>query len=169
MYCATPHFKQGVELQEHFRYPVYGAYMRKRGTIPVRRGDVSGLRQLITRMRAELSAGNSLLVFPEGTRTRDGRVGELEAGLFRVVQQLGAPIVPVTVTGAYRVMRKGSLLIRPGHPITVYCDEPIETAALTRKDLPNLMARVRRTMQGRLDAYFGESTGDVAGACPKHE
>lgn len=157
-YCATPHFKQGVELEEHFRYPVYGQYMRARGTIPVRRGDAAQLRQLMKRMREELERGGSLLVFPEGTRTVTGRLGEFQPGVFRIVQQLGAPIVPVTVTGMYRVMRKGSFLIRPGYDVTVYCDAPIETGAMTRRDLPALMDRVRRTMQVRLDAYWQETS-----------
>jgi 1-acyl-sn-glycerol-3-phosphate acyltransferase len=156
MYCATRHFKQGVELEDHFRYPVYGHYMRARGTIPVRRGDAAQLRQLGKRMREELARGASLLVFPEGTRTVNGRLGEFQPGVFRIVQQLGAPIVPVTVTGMYRVMRKGSPLIRPGYDVTVYCDAPIETGAMTRRDVPELMDRVRTAMQGRLDAYWQE-------------
>jgi 1-acyl-sn-glycerol-3-phosphate acyltransferase len=154
LYSATRHFKQGVELEEHFRYPVYGQYMRSRGTIAVRRGDPAQLRVLVKRMRDEIALGHSLLVFPEGTRTVTGHLGELQPGLFRIVQQLGAPIVPVTVTGMYRVMRKGSYLIRPGHEVTVYCDQPIETAGLSRKDIPALMERVRATMQARLDAYW---------------
>ena len=157
LYCATPHFKQGVELEEHFRYPIYGAYMRSRGTIPVRRGDVGQLRELVARMRAEIAAGRSLLVFPEGTRTVTGHLGELQPGLFRLVQQMGAPIVPVTVTGMYRVMRKGSYLLRPGHRVTVYCDEPIATEGLGRRDVPALIERVRGVMQGRLDAYWRQT------------
>lgn len=160
MYSATPHFKQGVELEEHFRYPVYGQYMRSRGTIAVRRGDPAQLRRLVARMREELERGSSLLVFPEGTRTVTGHLGEFQPGLFRIVQQLGAPIVPVTVTGMYRVMRKGSYLIRPGHRVTVYCDEPIETAGLGRRDVPGLIERVRGVMQGRLDAYWAEGRAD---------
>ena len=158
MYCATPHFKQGVELEEHFRYPVYGAFMRRRGTIPVKRGDLGQLRELITRMRADLNAGKSLLVFPEGTRTLDGHLGPLQPGLFRVVQQLGAPVVPVTVTGMYRVMRKGSFLIRPGHEVTVHCGAPIETNGLSRKDVPRLIEQVQLAIESRLDAYWRETT-----------
>lgn len=156
LYNATPHFKQGVELEEHFRYPVYGAYMRSRGTIPVARDGLKQLRELQRRMREELERGRSLLVFPEGTRTLTGHLGELQPGVFRIVQQIGAPIVPVTVTGMYRVMRKGSYLIRPGYDVTVYCDAPIETRGTTRRDLPELMERVRSTMQARLDAYWSE-------------
>lgn len=158
MYCATPHFKQGIELEEHFRYPVYGRYMAQRGTIPVRRGDVRQLRELVQRIEHELQRGSSLLVFPEGTRTVTGHLGDFQPGLFRIVQQLGAPIVPVTVTGMYRVMRKGSYLIRPGHDVTVYCDEPIETRGLTRRDVPALVERVRSVMQARLDAYWEQSS-----------
>jgi 1-acyl-sn-glycerol-3-phosphate acyltransferase len=160
MYCATPHFKQGVELEDHFRYPVYGPYMRARGTIPVRRGDAAQLRQLVTSMREALARGDSLLVFPEGTRTLTGRLGEFQPGLFRIVQQLGAPIVPVTVTGMFRVMRKGSYLIRPGYDVTVYCDAPIATAGTTRRDAPAIMARVRQAMAARLDAYWRETPRD---------
>jgi 1-acyl-sn-glycerol-3-phosphate acyltransferase len=157
LYSATPHFKQGIELEDHFRYPIYGAYMRSRGTIPVRRGDLGELRKLVQRMREELARGSSLLVFPEGTRTRDGHLGELQPGLFRIVQQLGVPIVPVTVTGMYRVMRKGSYLIRPGYDVIVYCDAPIETAGTDRRDVAQLVNRVREIMQERLDAYWRES------------
>ncbi|MGD8861629.1 MAG: lysophospholipid acyltransferase family protein [Myxococcales bacterium] len=153
-YAATPHFKQGVELEDHFRYPVYGPYMRSRGTIPVARGSLRGLAELMRRMRDEVQRGHSLLIFPEGTRTLTGHLGELQPGVFRIAVQLGVPIVPVTVTGMYRVMRKGSYLIRPGHEVTVYCDAPIETAGLTRRDVPALMAQVREVMERRLEAYW---------------
>jgi 1-acyl-sn-glycerol-3-phosphate acyltransferase len=159
MYCATPHYKQGVELAEHFRYPVYGAFMRSRGTIPVRRQSPRDFLDLRERMRAEYEGGRSLLVFPEGTRTLTGRLGALQPGVFRIAQELGAPIVPVTVTGMYRVMRKGSLLIRPGHDVTVYCDAPIETRGSSRRDLPHLMARVRDVMTARLDDYWARQPG----------
>lgn len=157
MYCATPHYKQGLELEDHFRYPIYGAFMRSRGTIAVKRGNPRDYLDLRDRVRAEYTAGRSLLVFPEGTRTLTGRLGELQKGVFRIAQELGAPIVPVTVTGMYRVMRKGSLLIRPGHEVTVYCDAPIETAGTKRSELPQLMDEVRRVMTARLDAYWAES------------
>lgn len=157
LYNATPHFKQGVELAEHFRYPIYGAYMRSRGTIPVHHGNIAQLRELTRRMRDEIQRGHSLLVFPEGTRTLSGHLGELQPGVFRIVQQLGIPIVPVTVTGMYRVMRKGSYLIRPGYDVTVHCDAPIATEGTSRRDLPEIMERVRSTMQGRLDAYWSDS------------
>ena len=157
MYAATPHFKQGVELEDHFRYPVYGAFMRSRGTLPVRRGSPRDYVRLRDQMRDELVRGHSLLLFPEGTRTKTGRLGEFQQGVFRMAVELQAPIVPVTVTGMYRVMRKGSPLIRPGHDVTVYCDAPIETQGLRRKQLPEVIAAVRDAMNRRLDAYWADA------------
>jgi 1-acyl-sn-glycerol-3-phosphate acyltransferase len=157
MYAATPHFKQGVELEEHFRYPIYGAFMRSRGTLPVRRNSPRDFLQLREQIRAELQRGHSLLIFPEGTRTLTGLLGPLQQGVFRIALEIGAPIVPVTVTGMYRVMRKGSLLIRPGHEVTVYCDAPVATAGMKRRDLPDLVEKVRSTMAARLDAYWAAS------------
>src|SRR5262245_21285264 len=156
MYAATPHFKQGVELEEHFRYPVYGAFMRSRGTLPVRRGSIRDFLVLRDQMRDEFERGHSLLVFPEGTRTLTGRLGEFQPGVFRIAQDLQAPSVPVTVTGMYRVMRKGSLLIRPGHTVTVYCDKPIETLGTSRRQLPEITRAVREVMSRRLEAYWAE-------------
>ncbi len=157
MYAATSHFKQGVELAEHFSYPIYGAFMKSRGTIPVERGASREALALRDRMRQAMERGQSLLVFPEGTRTQSGRLGELRAGVFRIAQEIGAPIVPVTVTGMYRVMRKGSLLIRPGYDVTVYCDAPIETRGTGRRELRKLMEQVQGVMTGRLDDYWAQS------------
>jgi 1-acyl-sn-glycerol-3-phosphate acyltransferase len=108
-------------------------------------------------MRGELARGHSLLVFPEGTRTVTGRLGDFQPGVFRLAVELQAPIVPVTVTGMYRVMRKGSLLIRPGYDVTVYCDAPIDTQGLRKAAIPQLMASVKAAMDRRLDAYWSES------------
>ena len=96
-------------------------------------------------------------MFPEGTRTLDGHVGPFRQGVFRIVQQIGAPIVPVTVTGMYRVMHKGSYVLHPGFDVTAHCDAPIETTGLSRRDVPGLMERVRSAMVARLDAYWRQN------------
>lgn len=154
LYCATPHFKQGLELESHFKIPVYGWFMKQRGTIPVRPGSMGQTRAIMDRMRAEVAKGHSILTFPEAHRTMTGRVGPFRKGVFHIARDLGIPIVPVAVTGMYEVMRKGSWLIRPGHEVTVYCEKPIETAGLTKGQLPELAERVRNAMVARVDAYW---------------
>jgi len=152
MYDATPHFRQGVELETHFDYPFYGWFMKARGTIPVTKDRKNALQALLAAVRAEIAAGHSILGFPEGHRSLTGRVGRFHDGLFHVAIELGVPVVPVAVTGLYEVLHKGSLLIRPGNEVIVYVEEPIPTTGLTVEDVPWLRDRVRDAIVARVDA-----------------
>ncbi|MDB4990803.1 MAG: 1-acyl-sn-glycerol-3-phosphate acyltransferase [Myxococcaceae bacterium] len=157
VYAATPHFKQGVELAKHFEVPFYGWFMKQRGTIPVHKGDPTRNMQaeLTKDVRKEVEKGHSILVFPEGTRTRTGRVGPFRSGLFRIAHALELPVVPVAVTGMFEVMRKGEPFIHPGGRVTVYLDRPVETKGVSKGDLPELIRQVQRTVSERVDAYYG--------------
>ena len=151
MYNATSHFKQGVELESHFRIPFYGWMMRRRGTIGIRRGE-GNRDELIASFRSEIARGHSILAFPEGTRTRDGGVGRMRRGTFYLARELGIPIVPTTVVGMYDVLRTGSWIFRPGD-ITVFCDAPIETADLPREEIPDLAERVKAIQTAHLEEH----------------
>jgi len=154
MYNATPHFKQGIELESHFDYPFYGWFMKARGTIAVPKDRAGALGALGKAVRAEVDVGHSILGFPEGHRTRTGHVGPFYDGLFRIAIELGIPIVPVAVTGLFEVLHKGSLVIRPGNEISVYVEEPIATEALTEVDIASLRDRARSAIATRVDAYL---------------
>jgi 1-acyl-sn-glycerol-3-phosphate acyltransferase len=158
-YAGTPHFKQGIELAAHFELPFYGWFMRQRGTIPVYRDAKNGVQRLVESVQAEVDRGHSILVFPEGTRTRSGRVGRFQSGVFRVAHALGLPIVPVAVTGMFEVMRTGEPYINPGHRVDVYFDEPIETQGAPEADLPAIIARVHAAVTSRVDAYYKSRGG----------
>ena len=154
MYTATPHFKQGIELETHFDYPFYGWFMKARGTIPVPK-DRSGAFQALSRaVRTELDADHSILGFPEGHRTLTGHVGGFHDGLFHIAIELGVPVVPVAVTGLYEVLHKGSLVIRPGNEIVVHVEEPIPTDGMTAKDVPALRDQVRDVISTRVEAHW---------------
>jgi 1-acyl-sn-glycerol-3-phosphate acyltransferase len=150
---ATPHYRQGIELDLHFRYPLYGPFMRSRGTIAVRKGAPGQLAALRESCRAQLALGRSILGFPEGTRTRDGRVGPFKTGLFVVARDLGVPIVPIAVCGMYDVMRKGSVMIRPGGRVDVHVGAPVPTAGTTDEALPALVGTVRDWIAGQVDDH----------------
>ena len=156
LYNATPHFKQGLELESHFKYPVYGYFMKKRGTIPVRPGSSGQTPAIMENMRNEIAAGHSILAFPEGTRTTTGRVGKFRSGVFFIARELGIPVVPVTVTGAYELMHKGSYVLRPGHTITVHVDAPHPTAGKSDDEIRALTNQVRDHVAARVDRYWNE-------------
>ncbi len=162
MYPATPHFKQGVELETHFKYPVYGVFMRTRGTIPVpadRSGRLEAVREGMRRVRDK---GQSVLAFPEGTRTLDGRVGPFRKGIFVAARDLGMKVVPTAVTGMYDVMRKGSLIIRPGRTVRVYCEAPVDFAGVSDEELPDRIEAVRSAIVRRVEEDVVRQHGERA-------
>lgn len=135
---TIPHYTQGVELKKHFSYPFYGWFMKSRGTIPVEPMKKSSLLTMQKGFEEEVNKGHSILGFPEGTRTLDGKVGKFRHGLYYIALDMGLPIVPVAVTGTYQMMRKGSLVIRPWQTITVHVLDPIDVSGLDRGKAPEL-------------------------------
>jgi 1-acyl-sn-glycerol-3-phosphate acyltransferase len=143
IYSSIPQFVRGLELESHFSVPVYGWLMKRFGNVPV--PDVrtpSGLKRTYRLAREALENGTSLVVFPEASRTLDGRVGEFESGVFRMALNLGYPIVPMSLVHAFRWKRKGSHLLRPA-TVVVHLHATIETAGLGRGDLLALRDQVR--------------------------
>jgi 1-acyl-sn-glycerol-3-phosphate acyltransferase len=152
LYAAVPQFLRGLELESHFRIPVYGWMMRRFGNVPVPDGmDRAGLRRLRVRCRHALEEGVSLAVFPEGTRTLTGAVGPFRTGVFRMAIRFGVPIVPVTIEGAFGWKRKGSWMLRPGR-LTVHLHATVETAGLSLTEAPRLREEVRAIVARPLSA-----------------
>jgi 1-acyl-sn-glycerol-3-phosphate acyltransferase len=142
LYCAIPQHVRGWELESHFKIPVYGWLMRRFGNVPV--PDVrrpADLKRMWRMTREALDGGTSLIIFPEGKRTRDGRLGEFEAGGFRLAQQLGVPIVPVTLVGSFQHFHTGHWMLRPC-TIRIVLHDTIDTTALKKEDVPELRDKV---------------------------
>ncbi len=95
--------------------PILGTAMRMAKFVPVERGSRRDAAKASVEAAAEaLRAGLSILVFPEGTRSIDGRLASFKKGPFFLAQQTGAPIVPIAISGTERMMGKGSMWITPG-------------------------------------------------------
>ena len=154
MYPAVPHEIQGIELESHFDIPVYGPYMKSRGTIGVPVDRDKRTEVLRERMREVIQRGHSILAFPEGTRTLNGRVAPFRRGLFFIARDLGIEVVPTTVTGLYDIMRKGSNAIRPFQQVSVYCDAPVDFSGLSDEEVEDRCLQVRQTISRRVDDYF---------------
>lgn len=149
-YSAIPQFFRGLELESHFRVPVYGWLMNRFGNVPVPdRRSSAGLRLMKRRFRESLAAGTSILGFPEGTRTRTGRVGRFHLGVIRMARESGVPIVPVTLAGSFRLKRVGSRVLRPA-TIVVHLHDPIEPEEARALGLKELRDRVRAVIRGPL-------------------
>jgi len=128
------------------RIPVVGMAMRFVGFVPVDRKGTEGGKKSVARA-AELmrTRGWSFLVFPEGTRSRDGRPGPFRRGGFFLALASGAPIVPVTIRGTFELMPKGQWFARRG-TVGVTFHDPVPVAGATTETMTGLMDRVREAI-----------------------
>ena len=132
------------------RVPVMGTVFDVGGFVAVDRGDREKAMASIARGAASLRAGNSFLIFPEGTRSRSGELLPFKKGGFIMAIQAQVPVVPVAIRGGRNAMRKGSPIVRPVH-VTVRIGAPVPTAGLTLADRDDLIDRVRGEVQKLLD------------------
>lgn len=131
--------------KQAFRIPVLGLSMLFAGFVPVdRKGTRQGRRAIDHAARLMRAKGFSFLIFPEGTRSRDGRLQPFKRGGFFLALEAGAPVVPVSVSGSFKVMRRGSPFIRPGR-IRIRFHPPLE-ADTSNGDPAELMARTREAV-----------------------
>jgi 1-acyl-sn-glycerol-3-phosphate acyltransferase len=158
LYCAIPQFVRGWELESHFKIPAYGWLMKRFGNVPV--PDVrrpSDLKRMWRLTQDAIDAGTSLVIFPEAKRTRTGYVDGFQDGGFRVAQQLGVPIVPVSLVGSFQHHRTGHWMLWPVR-ITVYLHATIETKGLHKEDVPALRDRVRAIISAPVEESLREKT-----------
>ncbi len=151
LYCAIPQYVRGWELESHFKIPAYGWLMKRFGNVPVpdaRRP--SDLKRMWRMTREALDGGTSLIVFPEGKRTRNGKVDVFEDGVFRLAQQLGAPIVPVSIVGSFAHHRTGQWMLWPA-TVTVHLHETIETNGMSKEEARALAERVREIISAPVE------------------
>src|SRR5512144_1925607 len=148
-----------VAKQELFRLPVFGWYMRLGEHIPVDRGNHVHALQSLRRAGEAVRAGTSLVVFPEGTRSKDGRILPFKKGPFVVAMEAGVPVVPVAISGSGRVTPKDAIAVVPG-TIRVAVGEPVDPHAFADKEA--LIAEVRERVVA-LHRSIGGLGGVAAG------
>lgn len=128
--------------------PFWGQALRWGHHIMVDRGKGSEAMKSLDRAANDIRSGGQVLLFAEGTRTRDGKMLPFKRGAFALAAKSRVPIVPVTINGSFRILPKGSFDIRPSK-ITVIIESPIETTAVnTREDELRLMEQVRTIIAG---------------------
>ena len=128
------------------KFPIMGWVFDVGGFVAVERGDRDKALASISRGADSLRAGNSFLIFPEGTRSRTGDLLPFKKGGFVMAIEAQVPVVPVAISGARAAMRKGSPIVRPVH-VSVRIGKPVPTAGLRIDDRDELIARVRAEVQ----------------------
>ncbi|HEV2130263.1 MAG TPA: lysophospholipid acyltransferase family protein [Longimicrobiaceae bacterium] len=127
---------------ENFRIPVMGWMMRMAGDVAIVRSERGSRAEALEECRDRLRKRVSVMIFPEGTRSRTGDLLPFKDGAFRLAIESGVPILPLAVAGTRNAMPKGSLLFNPARA-EVRVLEPIPTEGLTLEEVPELRDRVR--------------------------
>jgi 1-acyl-sn-glycerol-3-phosphate acyltransferase len=136
---------------ELFRIPIMGWMMWLAGDVPVKRGFGPSALEAMARCRQALDNRVSVMIFPEGTRSKTAELLPFKDGAFRLAIEAGVPILPLAVSGTATALRKHDWRFgRSDAEVRVL--EPVETAGLTIRDIPDLKARVRQTIVEARDA-----------------
>ncbi len=143
------HFKW-VSKVENFKVPLIGWNMRLNGYIPLKRGDRASVVEMLARCDQTLRSGSSIMMFPEGTRSKDGRLLAFKPGAFELAIRLGLPILPIVVTGTADALPKHGFVLRGRHPIGIEVLEPIGPETYAGLDAAALAARTRALYVDRL-------------------
>lgn len=128
-----------------FAVPILGRAMRMRGFVPVDRQNRERAMQAIEEGVKALQAGESFMIYPEGKRSSDGRLLPFKKGAFVLAIRAQVPIVPISISGASKVMPKGAFAIRPG-VVRITIHDPISTAGCSVEEREELSERVREAI-----------------------
>lgn len=135
--------------QELMKIPLLGPAMTQAGYIGIERKDPRKAVKSIALAAQRIKDGASVLIFPEGTRSVDGRLQSFKRGGFKLAFKSGCDIVPVIINGSHRIATKGSLRINKGS-YSLHIGEPISLSDYGKKDIPRLMDKVHQVIGEKL-------------------
>jgi 1-acyl-sn-glycerol-3-phosphate acyltransferase len=135
--------------KEVFRIPILGTAMRMANLVPVDRENREAAAGTVDTSVQYLREGLSFAVYPEGTRSRDGRLLPFKKGAFLIAIRAGVPVVPVSIVGAQDLLRKGEWSVRPGEVIVRF-GQAVDVSAYTVEQRADLMARVEELVAAGL-------------------
>jgi 1-acyl-sn-glycerol-3-phosphate acyltransferase len=146
MFIVLPRFMRVIAKQELFRIPIFGHAMRIAEFIPVdRKGREGGKRAIQRAIRLLNEKRHSFLIFPEGTRSRNGRMQPFKRGGFYLAIESNTPIVPVSISGSFELMPKGAFFTKRG-TIRVNIQAPISVDGYNKDTMPQLIEAVREAV-----------------------
>ncbi len=149
-FATLPVYFRWLAKEELFKIPIFGSAMLANGAIPIDRSDRKKAFESLNKAAEKVQNGASIFIFPEGTRSRDGRLQEFKSGGFILAIRSQQPLVPISISGSYKVLpKKGDWTVNPG-VIRMVVEKPIPTAGLTTKDRDALMTALREAIRRRL-------------------
>ena len=137
-----------IAKKELFSIPLFGPSMKRGGYIPLDRGDGRKALKSIDEAAAIIRNGKSVIIFPEGTRTRDGQMLPFKRGGFLLASKAGVPVVPVTINGSFEINPGGTIALKSGR-ISLHIHPPVQVPdGLRRSEVEDLlMEEVKKSIE----------------------
>lgn len=129
---ALPVSFRFIVKKEFFSAPIFGGFTRRSGHLAVDRETGAEAHKTLLAAAEMIKKGRSIAIFPEGTRTPDGNIGKFKRGGFALAFMTGVPVVPVAISGSYKIMKRNNPLLWP-HRVKVTIGKPIH---LTKIEMP---------------------------------
>ena len=127
--------------KELMKIPIFGLALRRVGNIAIERKDTMKAIQSMNKAAESIINGASVVMFPEGTRSKDGRLLPFKKGGFHMAFRAGCDIIPVTICNSCRIVSRGSLKINKG-VIHLHVGVPVSTRNYNEKNIEELITRV---------------------------
>ena len=150
------HFKW-VSKSENFKIPFVGWNMRLNRYIEIARGRVKGNARMMEDCRKTLSAGSSIMIFPEGTRSEDGALRPFRRGAFELAYSTKTPILPVVIEGSARALPKRGVVLRGRHIIQIRILDPVMPDQFG-ESVDQLLASVQGTIAAEVNSLRQEQS-----------
>ncbi|MCW8860269.1 MAG: 1-acyl-sn-glycerol-3-phosphate acyltransferase [Deltaproteobacteria bacterium] len=150
LYAGLPIQFRWMAKQELFRVPFFGLAMKRCGYIAIDRSDRHKALHSLNLAAQKIKAGTSVVIFPEGTRTPDGKVQEFKKGALLIAAKAEVPVIPVAINGSYQVQPKGQWAVGSG-PLTLTIFPPLATRNLKVSEVGQLTRKVHDQIAGTLE------------------
>ncbi|MDS1029128.1 lysophospholipid acyltransferase family protein [Bacillota bacterium LX-D] len=141
--------KAFIAKKELKKMPFISSWMRYMNCIFMDRSSARAGLKAIQEGIAVLRKGYSLVIFPEGTRSRGNQIGEFKPGSFKLALKAGVPIVPVTIKGSYNIMETNGWMIKPAN-VQVIISEPVSITNLSKEETDRLPEKVKNIIASKL-------------------
>ena len=150
MFALRRHFKW-VAKHSLFFVPIFGWHLFMAGYVPIRRGDRGSREAMMRRCQAQLASGNSIVMFPEGTRNQSRELGPFKRGAFALALQAGVDVIPVVISGTRNCLPRNAWITPAAQrtPVHMVVLDPVSTATCGG-DVRALARQVRDTIAQRL-------------------
>ncbi|NOZ63294.1 MAG: 1-acyl-sn-glycerol-3-phosphate acyltransferase [Calditrichaeota bacterium] len=149
---SIPNFARGVELEKHFDWPIWGHVITKFGNIPISQTKFLSAAKSLEKAEQAIKDGTSIIILPEGHRTRNGKLLPFMRGPFLLALRAKADIVPMAMIGSFEIKKVKQSRIRPGK-IKVVFGDAIRYEDFHHLNSKQLKEHVRQEMQKLIDSF----------------